>query len=190
MFAAALIGVSLSMDALAISVTAGLTQRCFSLKEAIRMGLYFGFFQFIMPLIGCFLAGTVSDYISMLGPYISFCLLGFVGGRMIWEALREKNCDGDACPVACERMSTPKLIALAVATSIDALAVGVSFAFQKDIRLMADCVIIGVVTFAICVFGGMLGKRIPWLSGSRAEVFGGAVLCVIGLKLLVEGVFF
>ena len=177
------------MDALAISVTTGLTQRCFSLKDALRMGLYFGFFQFIMPLAGCFLAGTVSDYISMLGPYISFCLLGFVGGRMIWDALHEKDCDGGECPIACERMSALKLLALAVATSIDALAVGVSFAFQPEVRLFQSCIVIGVVTFAICVFGGMLGKRIPWLSGSRAEIFGGTVLCAIGLKLLIEGVF-
>lgn len=187
MLSAALIGVSLSMDALAISVTSGLTQKGFSVKDAVRMGLYFGFFQFIMPLAGCFLAGTVSDYISMLGPYISFCLLGFVGGRMIWEALHEKGDEENVAPA--ERMSAAKLFALAVATSIDALAVGVSFAFQPEVRLFQSCIVIGVVTFLICLVGGMLGKRIPWLSGSRAEVFGGAVLCAIGLKLLIEGVF-
>lgn len=184
-----LIGVSLSMDAFAISLTNGLTVNGFKLRHAMLMAAYFGAFQFMMPLIGCFLAGTVSSYVSMLGPYISFFLLAFIGGKMIWEAVRgddgdEEN-DGGSIAV---KLSPRRLIALAVATSIDALAVGVSFAFM-DVALIPSCIVIGVVTFIICVMGGMLGKYIPWLTGKRAEIVGGLILVGIGIKLLIEGVF-
>ena len=187
MLSIVLIGISLSMDAFAISLTNGLTVRGFRLRHALLMGLYFGGFQFLMPLLGYFLAGTVSNYVSRFGPYISFFLLAFIGGKMVWGALRGGEDAADGAPGA--RLTHARLLAMAVATSIDALAEGVSFVFMQDVAIFPACLVIGLVTFLICVTGGMLGKYIPWLTGKRAEVVGGLILIGIGIKLLVEGVF-
>ena len=183
-----LIGVSLSMDAFAVSVTNGLTLKNFNFRHALWMGLYFGGFQFLMPLIGCLLGSTVSHYIMKLGPYISFALLAFIGGKMLLESLRPSK-DGEADDAGMTELSHRRLTASAVATSIDALAVGVSFAFQEDVKLLPSCLLIGCTTFVISFGGAMLGSRIPGLSGKKAGVIGGLVLIGIGLKLLVEGVF-
>ena len=180
-----LIGVSLSMDAFAVSVTNGLTLKNFRLSHAIWMGLYFGGFQFLMPLLGFLLGSTVSRYIMRFGPYISFALLAFIGGKMLLESLRP-GADDDAGMSA---LSHKSLLAAAVATSIDALAVGVSFAFQEEVRLVPSCLLIGCTTFLISFLGAMFGSRIPGLSGKKAGVVGGLVLIGIGITLLVEGVF-
>ena len=180
-----LIGVSLSMDAFAISVTNGLTLKNFNIRHAAWMGLYFGGFQFLMPLIGYCLGSTVSGYVTALGPYISFALLAFIGGKMLLDSLRP----GGEETAGMQELSHKKLLAMAVATSIDALAVGVSFAFQAELRLLPSCVLIGCTTFVISFFGAILGSRIPGLSGKKAGILGGVVLIAIGVKMLVEGVF-
>jgi len=180
-----LIGVSLSMDAFAVSVTNGLTLKNFNFRHALLMGLYFGGFQFLMPLLGCLLGGTVSHYVSRFGPYISFALLAFIGGKMLLDSVRAKEED-DA---GMQTLSHRALLAAAVATSIDALAVGVSFAFMEDVRLVPSCLLIGCTTFTISFGGAMLGSRIPRLSGRHAGLIGGLVLIGIGIKLLIEGVF-
>ena len=180
-----LIGVSLSMDAFAISVTNGLTLKNFNWRHALWMGIYFGGFQFLMPLIGCFLGSTVSRYVTALGPYISFALLAFIGGKMLLDSIR----GGDDADEGMLTLSHKRLLAMAVATSIDALAVGVSFAFQPDVKLLPSCILIGCTTFVISFGGAMLGSRIPGLNGKRAGILGGLVLIAIGIKLLVEGVF-
>jgi len=180
-----LIGVSLSMDAFAISVTNGLTLKNFNWRHALWMGIYFGGFQFLMPLIGCFLGSTVSRYVNALGPYISFALLAFIGGKMLLDSLKpgEEGEDG------MQTLSHRRLLAMAVATSIDALAVGVSFAFMEDFSLLPSCLLIGCTTFVISFGGAMLGSRISGISGKKAGILGGVVLIGIGIKLLVEGVF-
>lgn len=186
MFSIVLIGISLAMDAFAISVTYGLSSRGFRVKHALVLGLYFGFFQFLMPLIGSLLASTVSDQVSRYGPYISFLLLAGIGGRMVWGAVR---CQEEASTaVGTVDLHPARLVALAVATSIDALAVGVSFAFMEGISLLPACLVIGIVTFVICVLGGIFGSRIPGLKGKAAEILGGCVLIGIGVKLLLEGI--
>ena len=180
-----LIGVSLSMDAFAISVANGLTLKNFNVRHALWMGLYFGGFQFLMPLAGFLLGSTVSRYVTALGPYISFALLAFIGGKMLLDSLRpESGGDGGAM----RSLSHKALLLAAVATSIDALAVGVSFAFQEDLRLLPACALIGCTTFVISFAGAMLGSRIPGLSGKRAGILGGLVLIGIGLKMLIKGV--
>jgi putative Mn2+ efflux pump MntP len=184
MLAILLIALSLSMDAFAVSVTNGMTVRGFRFRHALIMGLYFGGFQFLMPLAGYFLAGTVSSRISRLGPYISFILLGFIGGKMIWEASKGDGSGGEACLID---LTHRRLLAMAVATSIDALAVGVSFAFM-NVKLLLSCGIIGIVTFAVCVFGAVAGSRLPIKSCRNAEIAGGVVLIAIGVKILLEGV--
>ena len=179
-----LIGVSLSMDAFAISVTNGLTLKNFNWRHALWMGIYFGGFQFLMPLIGCFLGSTVSRYVTALGPYISFVLLAFIGGKMLFDSV--KGGDDEEGMLT---LSHKRLLAMAVATSIDALAVGVSFAFQPDVKLLPSCILIGCTTFVISFAGAMLGSKIPGLSGKKAGILGGIVLIGIGVKLLIEGVF-
>ena len=180
-----LIGISLSMDAFAVSVTNGLTLKNFNVRHALWMGLYFGGFQFLMPLLGYLLGSTVSHYIMKFGPYISFSLLAFIGGKMLLESIKpgEEGADGMA------ELRHKNLLAAAVATSIDALAVGVSFAFQEDLKLLPSCLLIGCTTFVISFGGAMLGSRIPKLNGKKAGIVGGIVLIGIGLKLLIEGVF-
>ena len=181
-----LIGVSLSMDAFAVSVTNGLTLKNFNVRHALWMGLYFGGFQFLMPLLGYLLGSAVSHYIMKFGPYISFALLAFIGGKMLLESIRpSKEDDGETGMTTLAHRS---LLAAAVATSIDALAVGVSFAFQEDVKLLPSCLLIGCTTFVISFLGAMLGSRIPGLSGRKAGIVGGLVLIGIGVKLLVEGV--
>ena len=179
-----LIGVSLSMDAFAISVTNGLTLKNFNWRHALWMGIYFGGFQFLMPLIGCFLGSTVSRYVTALGPYISFALLAFIGGKMLLDSFRSSGDEDEGMLT----LSHKRLLAMAVATSIDALAVGVSFAFMEDVRLFPSCILIGCTTFVISFLGAMLGSRIPGFSGKKAGILGGLVLIGIGIKLLVEGV--
>lgn len=181
-----LIGVSLSMDALAISITNGMTLKDFSLRHALWMGLYFGGFQFLMPLLGCLLGSTVSGYVSAFGPYISFFLLAFIGGKMLLDSLRPAK--GDEDPGGMTRLSHSRLLLMAIATSIDALAVGVSFAFMEDIRLIPSCALIGCTTFVISFLGALLGSHIPGYSGKKAGILGGAVLIAIGIKLLLEGI--
>ena len=180
-----LIGISLSMDAFAISVANGLTLKNFHIRHALWMALYFGGFQFLMPLIGYFLGSTVSHYVDRFGPYISFALLAFIGGKMLLDAVR----GGDEEDAGLETLTHKALLAAAVATSIDALAVGVSFAFLEDVQLLPSCILIGCTTFVISFGGAMLGSRIPGVSGKRAGIVGGLVLIGIGLKILIQGVF-
>lgn len=181
MLSIVLIGVGLSMDAFAVSVANGLTQKRICLPNALWMGVYFGGFQFLMPLAGYYLGSTVSGYVSTLGPYICFFLLAFIGGKMIVESLKGANCA--ACPAA---LSHPRLLVQAVATSLDALAVGVSFAFM-EVPLLHSCLLIGGTTFILSFAGACIGAKIPGISCKNAGFFGGIVLIGIGVKLLLEG---
>lgn len=177
-----LIAVSLALDAFAVSVSSGISVKGFGWKHAVKMGVYFGLFQFAMPLIGWFLGSSVSTYIESVDHWIAFGLLALIGGRMVWEALR-RSCG--ECDEAATDLSAKRLVVLAVATSIDALAVGVSMAFM-DVNILFSAVIIGIVAFVLSVVGGLLGKRLGCLFQRRAEVVGGVVLIVIGIKILIE----
>lgn len=177
-----LIGVGLSMDAFAVSVTSGLTVKGFGPKHAALLGIYFGGFQFLMPLIGYLLGSTVSSFVSDYAPYISFFLLAFVGVKMLVEAIR----GGDEA-VCHTQLKHSQLLVMAIATSLDALAVGVSFAFMPEVSLLPSCLLIGCTTFVLCFAGGMVGGKIPGISCKAAGIAGGVVLCAIGIKLLIEG---
>ena len=176
-----LIGIGLSMDAFAVSVTNGLTIPSYKCRHAAVTAAYFGFFQGLMPLLGWLLGSTVSHIISAWGPYVSFFLLAFIGVKMIAESLRGS---GEKAETS---LRHSRLVLMAVATSLDALAVGVSFAFM-DVPLFASVLLIAAVTFVICFMGGVLGSRVPGISTKAAGVIGGAVLCCIGVKLLLEGI--
>ena len=182
-----LLGASLSVDAFAVTVGEGLSSSQNRLKNALKNSMYFGLFQALMPLIGFYLAGTVSGKIMSLGPYISFFMLAFVGGKLLVDSTRGKT-DEEKSAAAQGKFSHSKAIVLALATSIDALAVGVSFAFTES-SVILPCAIIGATTFIICALGGLLCARLPKGSGKTAGIIGGLVLIGIGVKLLVEGVF-
>lgn len=181
MFSIFLMGVGLSMDALAVSVANAMTIKNFSWKHGAVMAAYFGAFQALMPALGCLLGSTVSGRISAWGPYISFVMLAFVGGKMIYEAVKGGE---ESCML---KLDHKKLVVLAVATSIDALAVGVTFAFMDGVSLVPACLLIGATTFAICFAGSLIGGKIK-LSCNTASILGGCVLVLIGIKLLLEGI--
>jgi len=175
------IAIGLSMDALAVSVANGIMIKKLHVRHAFRIALSFGFFQAIMPLIGWAAGITFSKYIKEIDHWIAFVLLLLVGGRMIWESISSarkeeaiRNC-----------LHFPTLLILSIATSIDALAVGVSFAFL-DISIWYPILLIGLITFVICFTGVLLGSKLGPLLGNKLGIIGGLVLIAIGFKILVE----
>ncbi len=178
MFSVFLIAVSLGTDAFAVSVTNGLSIKNFLARHALLMALYFSIAQFLMPLIGYLLGSSVSGYVMQYGRYLSVFLLCFVGGRMIYESRRPDDADE-----AMVTLSHGRLLLLALATSIDALAVGLSFTFM-DINLLPACIVIGAVTYVMCFFGALASSKLRWISPEKAEFAGGLVLIGIGLTTL------
>jgi len=187
-----LIAAGLAMDAFAVSISCGVSVRGFGRRQAVKMGCWFGFFQFVMPLLGWLLGSSVSGYIRAFDHWIAFGLLALIGGGMAAEALREP---GGAEAAAPSRLTARRLAVLALATSIDALAAGVSLAFAgltllpagpdwANILLAAG--IIGAVAFVLSVVGGMLGRRLGRVFQRRAALAGGGALIAIGVKILVE----
>ena len=176
-----LIAVSLALDAFAVSVSSGIAIPGFGWKQAVKMGLWFGTFQFAMPLAGWLLGSSVSGYIEAVDPWVAFGLLALIGGRMAWGAVRGGG-DEEEAPAD---LSAKRLCLLAIATSIDALAVGVSMAFMR-VDVLFSAIIIGIVAFVLSVVGGLAGRRLGSLFQQRAELVGGLVLIGIGIKILVE----
>jgi putative Mn2+ efflux pump MntP len=176
----ALIGLGLAMDAFAVSVSSGIAIKCLKFRHALRIAFLFGLFQALMPVIG-WLAGTsLKVYVESFDHWIAFGLLAFVGAKMIYEAVwldeAEKKCDP---------LNMAVLLGLAVATSIDALAVGISFAFL-NIGIASPALVIGGITFLVCLGGVYLGHRIGDRMGSKMEVIGGSILILMGIKILLE----
>ena len=178
-FEIAVIGVGLAMDALAVSVCKGLAMKKMNWRSAAVIAAWFGFFQFLMPVIGWLLGSAFSDLAESIDHWIAFVLLALIGANMIREALSgEEETTNDSI--------APKvMLPLAVATSIDALTVGITFAFFK-INVWAASLLIGGITFVICILGVKLGNRFGEKLGSRAQILGGVVLILIGLKILLE----
>lgn len=178
-----LIAVGLSMDAFAVAVCKGLSVKKIRPKEQAIVGLYFGGFQAVMPTIGYFLGVQFSDFIQSFDHWIAFVLLGIIGINMI----REARCQEDTMD---DSFGVKAMFPLAIATSIDALAVGVTFAFLK-VQIVPAVTFIGVVTFVFSVVGLMVGNAFGCKYKAKAEIFGGVVLILIGLKILLEhlGVF-
>ena len=177
-----LIGVSLSMDAFAISLCKGLGMPRLNMKQAAVVGLFFGGFQALMPLIGWLLGVQFEQYIVEIDHWVAFVLLGFIGGRMMYGAVKDRD---EAEGEKCERLDIKELFLLSVATSVDALAVGITFAFLKT-PIGAAAGVIGVTTFALCVAGVAVGHRFGLRFKAKAEFAGGLVLVLVGLKILLE----
>ena len=176
-----LIALSLAMDAFAVSVSTGISVPGFGPRQAARIGLWCGGFQFAMPLVGWFLGTSVKDYIEAVDHWIAFGLLALIGGNMILEVIRGGEDE------ALSELSVRRLFLLALATSIDALAVGITLAFDPGgLPILLSAAVIGVVAFALAMVGGLLGHRLGQMFQRRATLLGGLVLIGIGLKILLE----
>ena len=173
------IAVGLSMDAFAVSICKGLSVRELKPKHALTVGVYFGGFQMLMPLIGFALGVRFQSFITSIDHWIAFVLLGLIGANMIRES-REHDEENLS-----DSFSFGTMLPLAVATSIDALAVGVTFAFLQVSILPAVC-FIGATTFVLSCIGIRIGHVFGLKYKSRAELFGGAVLILMGIKILLE----
>lgn len=178
-----LIGVGLSMDAFAVSICKGLAMEKVNKKQAVVIGLYFGGFQALMPLIGWFLGVRFQKYITSIDHWIAFILLVFIGGKMIWEAVRDP--DVQEIPEKDPPLKHKEMLLLALATSIDALAVGITFAFL-DTPIIEAIAIIGCTTFALSILGVVVGNFFGTRYKKKAEIAGGVILILIGLKILLE----
>ena len=184
-----LTAVSLAMDAFAVSVTNGVVVSDFKKRYAVKMGLYFGAFQFVMPLIGYALGSSFRSYIEAFDHWIAFALLAIIGGNMVRESLFGDEEDSGQ-KTAAEALNAKVMVVQAVATSIDALAVGISFSLLPDVDMWLSCSVIGLVAFALSFAGALMGRRIGSLLKERAELAGGIVLLLIGFKILIEHLFF
>lgn len=176
-----LTAVGLSADAFAIALCKGLKMPVLNKRHAVVIGLFFGGAQGLMPLLGWALGIQFERYITRFDHWIVFCLLCLIGGKMILEAVREGgegDCRGDDLDIK-------ELAVLAVATSIDALAVGISFAFL-DVKIVPAALLIGVTTFLLSVLGVSIGHRFGMKYKKKAEIFGGVILCLLGIKILLE----
>lgn len=178
-----LIGVGLSMDAFAVSVCKGLNMRGkVNFKHAGVIALFFGGFQALMPLAGYFLGIGFEKYITKIDHWIAFVLLGFIGGKMVIEAIKEWNAEDKQEE---DRLEIKELLILAVATSIDALAVGITFAFLS-VNIWSAISIIGVTTFILSMIGVVIGNKFGSNYKSKAELVGGLILVLMGAKILLE----
>lgn len=184
-----LTGIGLAMDAFAVAIGKGLTMPKVQKKHAAIIALFFGGFQALMPFIGWLLGMRFESYITSIDHWLAFILLAIIGGKMAWEGFsssREEEDDAAALPF---KLDVKELTLLAVATSIDALAVGVTFAFLQ-VNIYSAIAIIGVVTFLIAGAGVYIGNWFGLKYKSKAEIFGGVILVLIGLKILLEGIGF
>ena len=197
-----LIGVGLAADAFAVAMCRGLEAKRFTWKNGLLTGLFFGFFQAAMPVIGYYLATLFADEISAFDHWIAFALLAFLGAKMIYEGAKEEHSKrrekkqnagstSDTAAAADEKkpehvpFRMKELVVMSFATSIDALIVGVTFAFL-DTNIWTSVSLIGAVTFALSLFGVFLGSKIGKKLGGKAEIIGGVILIAIGLKILLE----
>lgn len=175
-----ILAVGLAMDAFAVSICKGLSLGKIRPGHMCLAGAWFGGFQALMPLVGYFLGGFLTDIITAYDHWIAFVLLACIGGKMLWEALRGGEERVDAS------MDPKTMFILAVATSIDALAVGVSLAFLQ-VNIVPAVLFIGAVTFVLSAVGVKIGSVFGAKYRTGAEMLGGAVLVLIGLKILLEG---
>jgi len=175
------IAVGLAMDAFAVAIGIGLNAQECGLRKTLRLAWHFGLFQALMPILGWLAGRTIEQWISAVDHWIAFGLLAGIGGHMIYEALH----GDEEAKAACDPTRGRRLILLSVATSIDALAVGLSLAVL-GMQIWWPAVVIGVVAFAFTAVGLHLGRRFGGLLGRRVEIVGGLILIGIGVKILLD----
>lgn len=179
LFEIILVGIGLAMDTFAVSVCKGLSMKKMNWKSAIIIALYFGIFQAGMPIIGYFLGTTFSGFVESIDHWIAFFLLSIIGGNMIKES-RE-----DEVEKRNDKVDIKTMLLLALATSIDALAVGITFSFLKT-NIGLAVTIIGCITFLLSLIGVKVGNKFGDKFQNKAELTGGIILIIIGLKILLE----
>ena len=182
-FSIILTSIGLAMDAFAVSLAKGMClQKKDIAKYAILFALVFGFFQAIMPFIGYFCSTKLASYIQDFDHWVAFALLFIIGFKMVKDAFEKKDTN---CDIS---LTIKDIIVLGIATSIDALAIGVSFAFL-NVNILLACTIIGVITFALSFLAVHIGKYLGDVFQKYAEIFGGSILIILGIKILIEHLF-
>lgn len=183
-----LLAVALSMDAFAVSICKGLSSRSGYIKTGLACGIWFGLFQALMPFLGWLLASLVAGYVESISAYIAFALLTFLGVKMILESREECECCKEDTGEAEKNASLcPRImLVFAIATSIDAMAAGVTFAVTQEQRVALALAFIGLTTFLFCFVGAAIGAKVGEKWKQKAEVAGGVVLIGLGLKILIE----
>lgn len=174
-------GVGLAMDAFAVAVCKGLSMQKINYRHSFIIALFFGGFQALMPFLGYMLGYTFKDYITSVDHWVAFVLLSYIGGKMIYESL--KGDDDECC--GCERLDIKELFVLALATSIDALAIGIALSFDANVNIFFDASVIGITTFIIAFLGVVIGNKFGSLYKKRAEICGGIILIILGLRILI-----
>ena len=182
-----LLGVGLAMDAFSVSLANGLNEPDMKKNRMCLMAGVFAFFQFLMPMIGWVCVHTIVNYFTAFEtfiPWIALALLGYIGGKMLWEGIRGGDSEQDHCPVGLMGLAVQ-----GVATSIDALSVGFTIADYGLLMAFVCCLLIAVVTFIICMGGICLGRKFGTKLAGKASILGGAILIFIGLEIFITGVF-
>lgn len=179
-----LTSLGLSMDACAVSISNGMCYKYLGKKQILLTGFAFGFFQAFMPLIGYIIGSTFSDAISSIDHWIALVLLVYIGGKMIVDAIQEMK-NPESCAVNSGHLPSKTLLLQSVATSIDALAVGVGFAVIK-VDIYFASMSIGLITFVTSIVGSILGKKFGQMFKQKAVMLGGVILVFIGLKIFIE----
>ncbi len=178
-----LLAVGVSMDAFAVSICKGLAVKNVRLKEKVTCGAWFGGFQALMPLIGFFLGALFADAIAAFDHWVAFGLLALIGINMLREAFSKEE---DCCDDAGADMSVKTMFVMAIATSIDALAVGISLAMAGDVNIFLAVTFIGIITFIMSAIGVHIGSIFGSKFEKKAEALGGIILILLGLKILLE----
>ena len=176
---------ALAMDAFGVSVSDGIILKKIHIRDAAKIGLFFGGFQFIMPCIDSFAAGFAMEYIEAFDHWIAFGLLLFLGGKMVYDGIFDKEKKGEEKEDKPLKLGFVTLLIMAVATSIDALAVGVTFAFLK-VNVWLAVSIIGATTFTCSLIGVGIGVKVGDKFKNKAEILGGVILILLGVKILLE----
>lgn len=182
-----LMGVALAMDAFAVSVCRGLAMRRVNIQHCLIIAAFFGGFQALMPFLGWLLGGTFAKYITSIDHWIAFFLLLYIGVKMMIDAIRERKEGLTAEELEPDAsLDLKDLFLMAIATSIDALAVGITFSFLQ-VNIAEASFVIGIVTFGICVAGVFIGNLFGTRFKTPAQLAGGVILIVLGIRILVEG---
>lgn len=178
-----ILAIGLSMDAFAVAICKGLATYSLKKRHIIITGLWFGGFQALMPLIGYYLGTTFEKYVTAVDHYIAFILLGGIGANMIKEAFSKEENETD------DSFSFKTMLIMAIATSIDALAIGITFALLPDVNIYAAVLFIGIITFVLSGIGVKIGNIFGAKWKSKAEFLGGIILIFLGTKILIEHLF-
>ena len=192
-----LIGIGLAMDAFSVSLANGLAEPDMKRRKLISVALTFALFQAAMPLIGWVCVHTIVEKFGIIEafiPWIALALLGFIGGKMLFEGIadmKDDKCgpDSPACELCYKRLTVASLIVQGIATSIDALSVGFTIAEYDIVEALVAVLLIAVVTFLICAAGIFLGKRFGTIFAGKSAIFGGAILIFIGLEIFITSFF-